>query len=236
MINGFIGTSAMTYHRQLDDELTTLRSMLAEMSTVVDEQLTDAINAAINGDEELAQRVRRRDDEVDALELKIDHECERLLALYTPVAADLRLLITVVKVNTDLERIGDQAKNIAKSVLNLTHCQPTIKDLQIRELGDLARRILRDAQDALAQRDRILARQVLVQDREIDALYKRLFHDIVRRAAEHPEMSAEFAHLTGMIKSIERVADHAKNIAELVVFLIEGVDIRHRRSADSTAE
>src|SRR5690606_34518007 len=133
-------------------------------------------------------------------ELKIDHECERLFALFTPVATDLRLLITVVKVNTDLERIGDQAKNIAKSVLNLKQCRPIVADLRIRELGDLARSILRDAQDALTNRDRVRARQVLVQDREIDALYGQLFQDIVKLATQHPETSAEFAHLTGMIK------------------------------------
>lgn len=225
----------MTYRRQLDDELTTLRSMLEEMSTVVDEQLTDAINAAINGDEELAQHVRRRDDEVDALELKIDHECERLLALYTPVAADLRLLITVVKVNTDLERIGDQAKNIAKSVLHLGNSRDIVKGLQIKDLADLARGILRDAQDSLIRRDPVLARKVLVQDRQIDDLHASLFEEIVSLASRHPKQSAGFAHLIGMIKNIERIADHAKNIAESVVFLIEGIDIRHRRAREAAS-
>ena len=219
----------MPVHRHLDDELTALRGMLVEMSNLVDEQLTDAINAAASCDEALARQVHARDDEVDALELKIDHECERLLALYTPVAVDLRLIITIVKVNTDLERIGDQAKNIAKGVLHLGRCRETVHQLKIHELGDLARRILRDAQDALIRRDRMLARQVLVQDREIDARYKELFGDIVREASREPGLSEEFAYLTGMIKSIERVADHAKNIAEQVIFLIDGVDVRHTK-------
>lgn len=220
----------MPTKRHLDEELTVIRSLLEEMSNIVDEQLTAAINATVNCDEALARQVRMRDDEVDDLELKIDHECERLLALYTPVAADLRFVIALVKVNTDLERIGDQAKNIAKSVLHLAHCRETVRGLRIEELADLARSILRDTQDALLRRDLALARQVLVKDRDIDTLYKQLFHDIVQQASRHPERSAEFAYLIGMIKSIERVADHAKNIAEQVVFLVEGVDIRHRRA------
>ena len=225
----------MPVHRHLDDELTTLRSLLVEMGNLVDEQLTGAINAATTCDAELAQEVRRRDDEVDALELRVDHECERLLALYTPVAVDLRLLITIIKANNDLERIGDQAKNIAKNVLNLTHCREKVSELQIEEMADLARAILRDAQDALMKRDRVLARQVLVQDRDIDERYKLLFENIVQRIATEPELAQEYAHMIAMIKSIERVADHAKNIAEAVVFLIEGVDIRHRKARQVTA-
>lgn len=217
-------------HRHLDQELATLRSLLVAMANLVDEQLTDAINAAARCDVDLAQRVRERDDEVDDLEVRIDHECERLLALYTPVAVDLRLIITVVKVNTDLERIGDQAKNIAKHVLRLSDCRDVVERLHIQELADLARAVVRDAQDALIGRDPLLARQVLVRDREIDDLYARIFREIVQLAGSQPEMAEEFAHLTAMIKAIERVADHAKNIAESVVFLIEGVDIRHRRS------
>jgi len=217
-------------HRHLDEELGTLRALLLEMANVVDEQLANAITAAVRCDETLASQVRARDDEVDALELRVDRECERLLALYTPVAADLRLVLTAVKVNTDLERVGDQAKNIAKHVLRINKCGGLITELPIRDMGDLARSILNDALDAFISHDRVLARQVLVRDREIDQLYTRIFDEIVNEMRKKPDLAEEHAHLTGMIKAIERVADHAKNIGESVVFLIEGIDIRHAKS------
>jgi phosphate transport system protein len=219
----------MKTHRPLDDELRILWDLLVRMSEVVDEQLADAIDALSNCDLDLAERVRDRDDEVDALELQIDHQCERILALHTPVAVDLRLLITAVKVNTDLERIGDHAKNLAKNTPFIAGCSDLLDETRIPEMADTARRILHEVQDAFMKRDRVLARKVIAHDLEIDRLHKETIETLVRLTRENPENTETLVHLVTMSKAIERVADHAKNIAESVVFLIEGVDIRHRK-------
>ena len=214
-------------NRHLDEELVTLRSMLIEMSDLVDEQVAGAIDAVSNCDLELAQQVRQRDDEVDELELKVDHQCERILALFTPVAVDLRLIISAVKVNTDLERIGDHAKNLAKNTQHLERCSDLIGQTKIREMADEARSVLHEAQDAFLKQDRVLAREVLAHDRQVDRLHDETLDTIAKLFREHPDRARELVHLVNMSKSVERIADHATNIAELVIFLVEGVDIRH---------
>lgn len=218
----------LTQNRHMDQELMTLRRLLFEMSDLVDEQVAGAIDAVANCDVELARRVRERDDEVDAYELKIDHHCERILALFTPVAVDLRLIISAVKVNTDLERIGDHAKNLAKSTQSLKGCSDLIKETRIREMADEARTVMHEAQDAFQKQDRVLARQVLAHDRHIDRLHEETISTIADLLEANPSRAREIVHLVNMNKSVERIADHAKNIAELVVFLVEGIDIRHR--------
>ena len=215
--------------RHLDDELKILRDLIVEMSDLVDEQLAGAIDAVSRCDVEKAEAIRRRDDLVDDMEIKVDHQCERILALHTPVAVDLRLLITAVKINTDLERIGDHAKNLAKNTQYLEGCADLIRQARIEEAADMARRILHEAQDAFMKRDRVLARQVLAHDRPVDRMYKETLKTIAGLFREYPDRADVLVHLVTMSKSVERIADHAKNIAERVVFLVEGIDIRHRR-------
>ncbi|MDX1420606.1 MAG: PhoU domain-containing protein, partial [Rubricoccaceae bacterium] len=154
-------TASMPVHRPLDEEVEILWDLLVQMHLLVDEQLADAIDAVGRCDEAKAARVRERDDEVDQLELAIDHQCERILALHTPVAVDLRLIVTAVKVNTDLERIGDHAKNLAKHTPHLVGCSELLGDTRITQMADVARAILREAQDAFLKRDRVLARRVV---------------------------------------------------------------------------
>lgn len=214
-------------NRHLDEELATLRRMLIEMSEVVDEQVAGAIDAVSNCDLELARRVRERDDEVDALELKVDRQCERILALFTPVAVDLRLIIAAVKVNTDLERIGDHAKNLAKKTQHLERCTDLIGKTKIRETADEARKVLHEAQDAFLKQDRVLAREVLAHDERVDRLHDESLESIANLFSEFPDRTKELVHLVNMSKSVERIADHATNIAELVIFLVDGIDIRH---------
>ena len=215
--------------RHLDDELKILGDMIVEMSDLVDEQLAGAIDAVSRCDVAKAEEIRRRDDLVDEMEIKVDHQCERILALHQPVAVDLRMLITAVKINTDLERIGDHAKNLAKNAQYLAGFADLIRQARIEEAADMARRILHEAQDAFMKRDRVLARQVLAHDRPVDRMYKETLKTIATLFREHPDRADVLVHLVTMSKSVERIADHAKNIAERVVFLVEGVDIRHRR-------
>jgi phosphate transport system protein len=219
----------MPIHRPLDEEVQILWDLLVRMHLLVDEQLADAIDAVTHCDAGKAAGVRERDDEVDQLELEIDHQCERILALHTPVAVDLRLIVTAVKVNTDLERIGDHAKNLAKYTPFLVGCGDLVKETQIVRMADVARAILREVQDAFVKRDRLAARRVIARDREVDALHEQTVSRLVELVRENPENAEALVHLVTMSKGIERISDHAKNIAETVVFLIEGVDVRHRR-------
>lgn len=225
--------------RHLDEELDHLRTLLIEMSELVDEQVAGAIDAVANCDVDLARRIRERDDEVDEYELAVDRQCERILALFTPVAVDLRLIIAAVKVNTDLERIGDHAKNMAKNTQHLEKGSDLINRTGIREMADEARNVLHEAQDAFVKQDRVLARQVLAHDRRVDRLHGETLDAVAELFREYPDRARELIHLVTMSKSVERIADHAKNIAEIVVFLVEGVDIRHpdvQKATESAAE
>ncbi|HYE96450.1 MAG TPA: phosphate signaling complex protein PhoU [Rubricoccaceae bacterium] len=219
----------MSAYRPLDEEIRLLWDLLVKMNLLVDEQLADAIDAVTTCDLEKAQRVRDRDDEVDKLELDVDHQCERILALHTPVAVDLRLILTAVKLNTDLERIGDHAKNLAKLTPRLEGCTGLVGETRILETADAARALLRDAQDAFIKRDRLLARRVIAHDRNVDALHRETVDRLLELVREDPEHAGPLVHLVVMSRAIERIADYAVNIAETVVFLIEGVDIRHRK-------
>jgi len=222
---------AMSIHRPLDEELKVLRELVLEMSYLVDEQLAEAMNALTKGDVELAQRVRHRDDEIDALEMKLDRQCERILALHHPVASDLRLIILAVKVNTDLERIGDHSKNLAKNVAHVKDMPDVLKATRLPEMADAARAMLREAQDAFSTEDRVRAREILARDRQVDRLHKENFAALVKYGQEHPECMTPVAHLITASKGLERISDHVKNIAESIIFLIEGLDIRHKRLA-----
>lgn len=225
----------MPVHRHLDDDLRTLRDRVFRMADLVDEQLGDALDALLRQDEALGARVFRRDDEVDALELEIDKLCERILALHQPVAAELRAIITAVKVNTDLERIGDHCKNIAKNVPRVAQATAAIEATQLQEMGDLARAMLRDVQEAYARGDRSLAQRIVAQDDRVDHLHRRNFDALVAYGRAHPEDLEAAAHLLTVSKAFERISDHATNIAQSVVFLIEGTDIRHPRARQAAA-
>ena len=222
--------------RLLDEELRLLRDLIFEMFDRLEEQFTDAIDALLNRDVELAEIVISRDDVIDALELKIDWQCERILARFQPVAADLRMLITAIKVNTDLERIGDHCKNLAKNTKYVVTSPEPLQVTRFREMVDIARKMLREVQDAFLKGDIKLARRVLLEDAEIDALHKENFYALVNYCKEHPECAEAVAHLITASKALERISDHVQNVAEGVVFLIEGVDIRHRKLRYSTEE
>lgn len=225
----------MTVRIHLDDEIQELRSLLLEMSDRVDEQFADAINALMTRDIDLAERVVRRDDLVDEMELKVDHQCERILALHQPVAADLRMIITAVKINTDLERIGDHCKNIAKNTPNVVNVPALLDAVRLQEMADESRGMLRQVQDSFVEGDRLLARKVLARDLRVDRLHKENFAALVEYGRNHPADIEAVAHLITASKALERVSDHAKNIAESVVFLIEGQDIRHRKMREREA-
>jgi phosphate transport system protein len=217
-------------HRPIDEALENLRTLLVRMSELVSDQFTEAVDALVRCDTALAEAVRRRDDEVDRMELEVDRVAERLLALYQPVAGELRSLIIAVKVNTDLERIGDHAKNIAKEVPHVAYSPGAIKATHLTEMADAVRHMLHEAHEAYRQKDRALASRVMAYDREVDRLHKANFQGLTDHVKTNPDDFAAAAHLLTASKSMERIADHAKNVARGVVFIMEGEDLRHRRA------
>jgi len=217
----------MPIHRNLDDDMDLLRTRLLDMFDLVDEQVAGALNALLEKNDELAEEVRRRDDEVDALELEVDRHAERILALYQPVASELRFLIVAVKVNTDLERIGDHCKNIAKKTMDIREHSGALAVTRFDDMGDAARKMLRDVQDAFTNRDRRLAERVMRQDSAVDRIHKENFKALIALGRENPESIESVAHAISVSKAIERISDHAKNVAQSVIFLVEAVDVRH---------
>lgn len=229
MLNYVVSTTTMAQTQTIREGIQAVNGLLVEMFNLVDEQLADATNAAFYGDLTLAQTVREKDDQVDALEIRIDKSCEELLAAYHPTGVELRYVISAIKTNTDLERIGDHSKNLAKEVLQLDCFRELLPRTQMFELADTVRAILRQAQEAFVKADRLLARQVLARDRQVDRGYKVLLDTVVGLCQKHPSYTEALVHLVTMCKALERIADHATNIAENVVFSVEGVDLRHKK-------
>jgi phosphate transport system protein len=212
---------------RLTREIAELRSRLLDMATIVAEQFTDAVDALLDHDVERAERVLDRDREVDALELEVDEYCQRILARHQPVATDLRTLLTVEKINTDLERIGDHCCNLARNAEHVTEAPGVLEAVKIREMSQAARRMLDEAKRAFLDQDEELARSIPDLDDEVDRLHHENFRGLVDYIQKNPEHAEVAAHLITASKAIERISDHSTNIAKGVVFLIEGVDIRH---------
>jgi len=212
---------------RLTREIAELRSRLLDMATIVAEQFTDAVEALLSHDVERAERVLDRDREVDALELEVDKYCERILARHQPVATDLRTLLTVEKINTDLERIGDHCCNLARNAEHVVEAPGVLEAVQIREMSQTARRMLDEAKQAFLDQNAELARSIPDLDDEVDRLHLENFRGLVDYIQSNPTHAEAAAHLITASKAIERISDHSTNIAKGVVFLIEGVDIRH---------
>lgn len=221
--------------RVIDPELRTIRDLLSRMADLVDEQFADAVDALLRQDVATAERVHRRDDEIDDLELEVDHEAERILALHQPVAHDLRTMIVAVKMNNDLERIGDHAKNLAKYTPELT-CIEAVSCARLADLADHARAMLRDVYAAFEAQDRAAADRVLALDDRLDDRIDESFEAVVAYGRENPAEYHTVAYLILTLKAIERIGDHVKNIAQSVVFLVEGEDIRHQRAGRAGAQ
>jgi len=212
---------------RLAREIAELRSRLLDMATIVAEQFTDAVEALLDRDMDKAERVVARDEEVDALELEVDERCEHILARHQPVAIDLRTLLTAEKINTDLERIGDHCRNLARNTKHVTEAPGVLEILKLRGMTQTARRMLDEAKQAFLDQDAELARSIPDLDDDVDRLHHENFRALVNYIQENPDHAEVAAHLITASKAVERISDHSTNIAKGVVFLIEGVDIRH---------
>lgn len=226
----------MPNRSSLDQELASLRGLIADMANRVDEQFANAMNALLQGDTELAEQVVKGDDMVDALELRIDEQCERILALHSPVAIDLRMLIMAVKINTDLERIGDHCRNLSRNAKYLAKAPDLLAQTRLPKMADMARTMLREADIAFLENDRLKARKVIARDLQVNRLHDETFAELVKMCEEGHEHAEVIAHLLTVSKSLERISDHAKNIAQGVVFMVEGRDLRHRGLDDEESD
>jgi phosphate transport system protein len=220
--------------RHYDEELQGLRTHLLEMGGLVEKQIADAIRALVERDDEFARLIIERDRTVNRMEVQIDDLCLRLLALHQPAARDLRLITTALKITTDLERAGDMAENICERVLELCR-EPQLKPLiDLPRMAAIAQGMLRQSLDAFVREDTELALQVCHQDDEVDGLADQLLRELLTFMLEDPHTISRALRLIFISKYLERLADHATNIAEMVIFMVKGKTIRHMDRPPST--
>lgn len=210
-----------------EEELQALKNRLLTMGAMVEERVHQAVRSLIDRRLDEAERVIASDKEVNDLQIDVDDRCLKLLATQTPLAGDLRLITAAIKINDDLERIGDQAVNIAENVIKLLP-QPPLKPLiDIPRMAEIAQQMTRDALDAFVRKDPALARDVLGRDDEVDSLKDQVFRELLTYMMADPGTIQRALSLILISRNIERIADHATNIAEDVIFLVEAKDVRH---------
>jgi phosphate transport system protein len=211
-----------------EQELSGLKNTLLTMASHAESSIRRAVQALAQRDAELALRVKLEDEVLDRLEIEVDELAVRLLAK-APLASDLRLITVAMKISQNLERVGDEATKVAKRARDLSQELPLKFTVDIPRLAELAVQMLKQALDAFVNQDPAAARALIPQDKQIDALNKDIHRQLVAEMTQDPEVIMRCLHLMVAAKSLERIADHAKNIAEEVVYLCEAEDIRHSR-------
>jgi len=213
--------------RAFEEQLGQLRTAVLEMGGLVEEQIAQAVHALIQRDEALARATIERDHTVNRFDVEIDDLSLKLLALRQPAARDLRLITTALKITTDLERIGDIASHIAERAIELAAELPIKPYIDIPRMADVARDLLRRSLDAFVREDTELALSVCIGDDAIDQLHEQLFRELLSYMVENPATVSRAMRLLFVSKYLERVGDHATNIAEMVIFMVKGRSIRH---------
>jgi phosphate transport system protein len=219
--------AATDHVRHFQEELEQLKTRLLEMGGLAEEQVRLAMQGLVERDRELLDRVLTRDGPVNALHIEIDQRCFTLLALYQPMAVDLRAIVAAVKINTDLERVGDLAINIGEAALRYTVHAPVKRLIDIPKMAMIAQSMLRDALDAFVRRDTELAQGVLNEDDELDALKTQIFRELLTYMLQDPTTIEPALDLILISRHLERIGDHATNVAEDVIFMVSARDVRH---------
>jgi phosphate transport system protein len=215
----------MTTH--LEMELENIKSKIFEMADLAIESIAKSVQALKESDADLAEKVMRDDSVLDSLEVEIDNECIRILVTRQPAAVHLRFVLAMLKINTDLERIGDLSTNIASEAVNL-HGRPALKPrVDIPRMAELSISMLRDVFTAITERDPERARGVIERDRDIDTLNIQVYRELFTYMAENAHNISQALGLIMVSKALERIGDHVTNIAERAIYYIEGIDIRH---------
>lgn len=214
--------------RHFNEELELIKSQMLEMGGRVENQLADAIKALEDANSELAETVIDREAVIDAMEMQIDEDCTTLIARRQPAATDLRLVMAVTKTIRDLERIGDEAKKIAKMAILLSEEGSAPRGyVEIRHIGNGVRKMVSDSLDSFTRYDADSALETLQSDRQIDLDYKSAVRELITYMMEDPRSISRVMNILWALRALERVGDHAKNICEQTVYLVKGQDIRH---------
>jgi phosphate transport system protein len=209
-------------------EIERLKKQFLALGAVVEEALRQAVRSIETRDADLAQRVIDRDLEIDRMEVELEEECLKTLALHQPVATDLRFIIAILKINSDLERIGDLAVNIAEHSLYFASRPRVSYPFDFVTMTEKTKTMLQESLNALVRMDTNMAKKVCVLDDEVDAINRQMYLQVEDEMRRHPEDIEALMHFIGVSRHIERIADHATNIAEDIVYMVDGRIIRHR--------
>ena len=214
--------------RQFNQELEDLRQSVMTMGGLAEEMVGDAIRAVVEGDSELAERVIVADDRVNEMEKEIDERCNMVLARRQPTASDLRLVLAIIKTVNDLERVGDEAEKIAKMAIRLAEAdRPRNAYRELENMAGTVRMMLHDALDGFVRMVPEVAVMLVRQDEKVDDEYEALLRQYYTYIAEEPRITRRVIDAIWIARSLERIGDHAKNIGEYIVYLVEGKDLRH---------
>ncbi len=219
--------------RHFNEELEHIKTELLTMGGLVETQLRDAVTALLEADSELAQQVIVREDTIDAMEVKIDEDCTTIIARRQPAASDLRMIRATSRAVADLERIGDEAKKIAKMAILLCDEGSSPRGyVELRHIANSVRKMVNDTLDAFARYDADTALETLKADKQVDMDYKSAMRELITYMMEDPRSISRVMNVIWALRSLERVGDHAKNICEHIVYLVKGKDIRHGQGDD----
>jgi phosphate transport system protein len=213
--------------KHLQRDLEGLKREILAIGAMAEDATARALEALLNRDLDLAEQVIRGDNLLDQKELEVEEECLKVLALHQPMATDLRFIVTVLKVNNDLERIGDLAANIAKRAIVLTRRRGPEPPGELRDMMEKVRRMVGRSLDSLVKLDAEIARDVLMADEAVDSLHKRMYKSLQERMTRDPDRIPDYIQLLSISRHLERMADQATNIAEDVIFTVEGELVRH---------
>src|SRR2546425_337640 len=220
--------------KRYEEDLKKLREDILYMGGLVEDQIQKAVSSLVDRDSALAETIIQRDQEVNRLDVEIDDLCIRLLALRQPAGGDLRFITTALKITTDLERIGDMAVNICERALEL-NMEPQLKPyIDIPRMARTSERMIRESLDAFVREDTDLALKVCKDDQEVDDLNSQIFRETISFMIEDPHTINRAMKISSLSKYLERIADHATNIAEMVIFMVKGKSIRHMKDLPSS--
>ncbi len=217
--------------RRFEEELEDLKGLLLEMSGLVESAVFRSVSAVVHQNRELAEWVQQNEGRVNQMEIEIDDAATRLLALHQPMATDLRFLTVAIKINNDLERMGDLAVSISERAISLIEQPPVRAQIDIPHMARLSESMVRRSLDAFVKKDSELARSVLTSDDAVDDFLTAIYQELIRAMQAEPASVPQCVDLMSVARNLERIADHATNIAEDVLYLVEGIDVRHHAEA-----
>ncbi|MEZ5488501.1 MAG: phosphate signaling complex protein PhoU [Steroidobacteraceae bacterium] len=232
-------TADLSHHisRRFNEDLERVRAKVLAMGGFVEQQLAKSVMALVDGDSSMGEAVARDDYQVNSMEVSIDEECSRILATRAPAAGDLRVIVAIIKAITDLERMGDECEKIGYIASRLAAQErPIDKYREVKHLGRIVQDMVHDALDAFARMDAAAALQVAHQDRLVDEEYESIHRQSITFMMEDPRTIRRVLDVMWVVRALERIGDHAKNICEYVIYMVHGKDIRHTRLEDVETE